>query len=98
MRIRVSKKLYQELQEASYKFELSIMEIIRRAARKYERLKPEIPEEPSGPVVLSLTGVRISNIRDVIAWYLQIHKNVKTNKFSTDLIEGRDYVVDRQID
>ena len=98
MRIRVSKKLYQELQEASDKFELSVMEIIRRAARKYERLKPEIPEEPSGPVVLSLTGVQISNIRDVIAWYLQIHKDIKINKFSTDLIEGRDYVVDRQID
>ena len=98
MKIRVSEKLYQKLQEATSKFELTTSEIARRAVRKYERLRPDLPEEPGGPIVLSLIGVQTSNARSILEWYLELHKNIETNKFKTNLIEGRDYVVDRQID
>lgn len=106
MKLRIGEELSNKLGEASVKFAMGKCEIIRRAIRKYLRVKPVVVDKElagstyKGTVVdLKLCDIEDEDItclevRTALAWYLDIHKDAPaTPRVDVSLVAGKDYIL-----
>jgi hypothetical protein len=105
VKLRIGEELFQALGAASSKFAMEKCEIIRRAIRKFRRVRPVVPATKvesttyGGHVMdVALWGdvedATSVEIRRALDWYLEIHKDAPaTTKIVPPLTAGLDYIL-----